>query len=286
MDVSCEREVMLRGSQALKVGLGIFNGPTERGNEKFLTRFINLTAVLLSYVLPHKIVYCASSSRDVHEKLGYCCKRSMVVPNGIDVSSLYPDRKMREKFRTVHSIGANQVVIGHVGRFHPTKDYRKLAETIAALSCKLNFKVILFGKDLDAKNETLKNLFHKFNVLDKIELLGSIDDVLTAYNGMDLFLLTSKVEALPTVITESMLCEVPCVSTDVGDVREIIGTHGWIAKNNSAIELANCLSEAIKERTKSAKEWETCKKECRQHIKDHYDIVKMARTYEQLWDKL
>jgi teichuronic acid biosynthesis glycosyltransferase TuaC len=45
------------------------------------------------------------------------------------------------------------------------------------------------------------------------------DAVPSILNAVDVLLLTSRAEASPTVVKEAMLCNLPVVSTDVGDVR-------------------------------------------------------------------
>jgi teichuronic acid biosynthesis glycosyltransferase TuaC len=45
------------------------------------------------------------------------------------------------------------------------------------------------------------------------------DEVPAILNAVDVLLLTSIAEASPTVVKEAMLCNLPVVSTDVGDVR-------------------------------------------------------------------
>lgn len=50
------------------------------------------------------------------------------------------------------------------------------------------------------------------------------------YNAADVMLQTSFCEASPTVVKEALACEVPVVSTDAGDTREVIEgvPHCWI----------------------------------------------------------
>jgi glycosyltransferase involved in cell wall biosynthesis len=75
------------------------------------------------------------------------------------------------------------------------------------------------------------------------------------YNAADVVLQTSYHEASPTVVKEALACEVPVVSTDVGDTREVIEgvPHCWISQEDPG-ELASGLMEAIGHRAKGGRE--------------------------------
>jgi teichuronic acid biosynthesis glycosyltransferase TuaC len=67
---------------------------------------------------------------------------------------------------------------------------------------------------LEPKNDKLINL---------VEFKGISPEYLNYYyNACDLFLMTSTSEGSPQAIKEAMACNCPIVSTDVGDVKEII----------------------------------------------------------------
>jgi glycosyltransferase involved in cell wall biosynthesis len=63
-------------------------------------------------------------------------------------------------------------------------------------------------------------------------------------NASDALLLTSQHEGSPTVIKESLACNLPIVSVDVGDVRERIdGIHGCYLANSQPEDLSSKLRE-------------------------------------------
>jgi hypothetical protein len=66
------------------------------------------------------------------------------------------------------------------------------------------------------------------------------------YSAADVLLLTSVTEGSPNVIKEAMACNCPIVSTDVGDVREIIGnTEGCYISSSNPADLAQETKKAL-----------------------------------------
>ena len=66
------------------------------------------------------------------------------------------------------------------------------------------------------------------------------------YNAADLLLLTSKHEGSPNIIKEAMACNCPVVSTDVGDVRWVIGnTKGCYITSSNPVGVAQKVMLAL-----------------------------------------
>ena len=47
---------------------------------------------------------------------------------------------------------------------------------------------------------------------------------------------------------ESMASGIPCISTDVGDCKNIIGDTGWLIKKENSKQLSKAIETAILER--------------------------------------
>jgi len=75
------------------------------------------------------------------------------------------------------------------------------------------------------------------------------------YNAANVMLQTSFIEASPTVVKEALACEVPVVSTDAGDTKEVIRgvPYCWVCPED-ARELANRILEANGNRAVGARE--------------------------------
>jgi len=116
----------------------------------------------------------------------------------------------------------------------------------------INKKHIIFvaSTSQSVKNFPLAKKAYKLLNNTKIELnlVSFVDkDEMPYYmNAADVLLLTSFWEGSPNVIKEAMACNLPIVSTDVGDVREIISdTIGCYITSYEPEDVANKLKRAI-----------------------------------------
>lgn len=71
-------------------------------------------------------------------------------------------------------------------------------------------------------------------------------ELVVYYNAVDLCIMTSRSEGSPNVIKECMACNLPIVSTDVGDVKEIISnTDGCYISSSNPEEFAEKIILAL-----------------------------------------
>ena len=57
------------------------------------------------------------------------------------------------------------------------------------------------------------------------------EDMPEYYNGIDIYVCTSRTEGTPNTVLEAMACGVPVISTDVGIVPEVFGEkQKWVKR--------------------------------------------------------
>jgi len=116
----------------------------------------------------------------------------------------------------------------------------------------INKRHILFAANKAKKVKNFELAEQAFQLLNNNNVeLHTLNDVANEqmpiyYNASDLILLTSFWEGSPNVIKEAIACNIPIVSTDVGDVREVIGkTEGCFICSNQAEDIAQKMQMAL-----------------------------------------
>ena len=126
------------------------------------------------------------------------------------------------------------------------------------LSLDHNKKYILFvssnfirkQKRLDIFLKTIKHLklnYPKYNFEPLLMINEERSKVPYYFNAADLHLLTSDFEGSPKSVKESIFCNTPVVSTNVGNVEDIFDSIPgcYISKSNSPSELSKLVIKAI-----------------------------------------
>lgn len=245
-------------------------------------RLIKLS-ILLSKFIPDKILYVSKRSALTHENIGYPRNKTVIVPNGVDVSVFHPiSQNNRIKIFQELNIPPGAPLVGVIARFDPQKDignFIKAASIINKKMPRVNF--LLCGRDMTNTNKELMDLIDYENLSDRFYLLGQRDDIPSILNLLDVACLSSLSEAFPNVLLEAMACGVPCVATDVGDSKYIVNRTGIIVLPQNPSQLANGLLAILNmgkvERKKMGKK-------ARQRIIDNFSIDEIALRRQLLYN--
>jgi teichuronic acid biosynthesis glycosyltransferase TuaC len=142
-------------------------------------------------------------------------KRINVIPCAVDIHAFYPST-MKQPYQ----VGTRKDILFSSSFSIPIKNY---SLAVSAL------------KRLKEQNASLIELKNK-----------SREEVCNLMNSSELLLLTSLSEGSPQVIKEAMACNCPIVSTDVGDIRQVLGnTEGCYLTGFNPADVADKIKMAL-----------------------------------------
>jgi len=231
----------LAGFSNLVWGVRATNPPL--GNLR--TKLVMKLCARLSYVLPKRIICVAESAKESHIKFGYSASKMVVIPNGLDFTEFEFDYSARLAIRAEHLL-EDSVVIGCVGRYHEDKGQDVLVRAAAlVLSRNPNVKFVLVGRGCDSSNHALVKEISDFGLSDQIVCLGERSDIIRCLSSFDVFCMPSRTEGFPNCLLEAMSLYLPCVATDVGDVRYLASDSMTLAQPGNPDSLANSINEML-----------------------------------------
>lgn len=236
----------------------------------------------LSHWLPSKIVCCAETAAQLHIAAGYAAEKIIVIPNGFDTDCFKPDEAARSRSRSDLGVSNETPLIGLCGRFHPQKDHRNFVRAAALLSRRMpDARFVLCGEGSDWHNLPLVEWIDDANLRERFFLLGRRGGMQKLYPAFDILSLSSSYgEAFPMVIGEAMACGVPCVVTDVGDSKLMVGDAGRAVPVENPQALAEAWEDVLKMPCAARMSLGVA---ARERITDNYSIDRIAARYESLY---
>lgn len=228
------------------------------------------------------IVYNSTVAARQHEAYGFAASRTIVIPNGIDCERYRPSSLAGAKLRSRFQIVGDMPIIGLVARFHPIKGHALLIQALAKLAASgRRAHLLLIGPGVDGRNEALRMVVDKVGMWPHVTLAGERRDVPELLPGLDIACLASYGEAWPNFLGEAMASGVPCVATDVGDAREIVGDCGRIVGPGDADALAQGLASLL---DAPIDERRALGRAARNRIQQYYGIDTVAQRYLALYE--
>lgn len=263
-----------------KIIWNIRHGNIFKSQSKNFTKVIVVLCGFFSYFIPVKIIYCSDFSMKNHLKIFYDKKKSKIIHNGIDPKKFYKSNNIRIKVRKKLKIHDSSFIIGMIANWRKQKNHSLLFQSLKQINAE--YKLILIGKGISLNNQNLIEELKKAGIYNKTKILDYFDDINEIYNLIDLTILTSFDESFPNVIAESMMSSTLCVSTNVGEVNEIINKYGWII--NSFDKDIFCIKlKKIFKNFKNKKKWEENEKKAFNHINKNFNINIMVQNYVKFW---
>ncbi|MCD6733538.1 MAG: glycosyltransferase [Burkholderiaceae bacterium] len=206
-------------------------------------RFVNR---ILIRRLTHRFV---AVSEDIRARLvryeGLDAGQIEVVYNGVaPVPAFEPEA--RAQLRARLGLGADDFVVGTVGRFDPIKNLPMLVsafEKVAKAQPRLRLLLVGDGPERTA----IARRIDEAGLGGRAILTGHRDDARQLAQCLDLFVLASFSEGTSMALLEAMAAAVPVAVTRVGGNPEIVvdGQTGWVVPSDDVEALAAVLHQAL-----------------------------------------
>ncbi len=210
----------------------------------------------------------ARSARELEQLTGLPRGSVRVIPNGVSDVPLEPLPRP-----------ADGLILGSIGRLESQKGYDVLVRALSSLP---EVTVVLVGDG--SERESLERLARELGVSERVVFAGWSDEARRHLTTFDLFVLPSRFEALPLVVIEAMLAELPVVASDVGSVSEVVedGVTGLLVTPNDSVALAGALGSLVADSQRRRE----LGKRGRARAVERFDADAMVRAYERLYDEL
>jgi N-acetyl-alpha-D-glucosaminyl L-malate synthase BshA len=175
----------------------------------------------------------------------------------------------------------DEKILIHVSNLRPVKRIEDVLEIFKDVEKHVKSKLIIIGEgpDMEKVNGFLEE---NPNLINKIRLLGKVNDLYRILQLSDVFLLPSEQESFGLAALEAMAAHTPVISSNAGGIPEvnIQGETGYLAEignvkamSNYAIKLLSN-DELLQEMKNNAK---------KQAIK--FDLKNILPLYEQMYDE-
>jgi glycosyltransferase involved in cell wall biosynthesis len=200
-----------------------------------------------------------------------------VIPNGIDTTNYtYARNNAAGKGRPWRLL--------YVGQLIAEKNVDVLVRALALIKQPAELALVYHVPTLES---TLQELAAGLGLSKKVDFLGSKSpkELAAIYQRADVFVLPSAGEALPSVVTEAMVCGTPVVATDVGGVREQLGGYGICVAPGRPDELAAAITNVLDHYEQFAARGETASAYAREQFSIESMVDRHLGLYANLFDQ-
>ncbi|MBQ6455372.1 MAG: glycosyltransferase [Eggerthellaceae bacterium] len=136
-----------------------------------------------------------------------------VLLNGINCKNFRFDEHKRKQIRTELGLSANELLIGHVGRFNEQKNHDFLLDIFAVVKAlRADAKLALVGRG--ELEEKARRKAKALGIADSVLFLGIREDIPQLLSAFDVFSFPSRYEGQPVALLEAQAAGLPCVIAD------------------------------------------------------------------------
>jgi glycosyltransferase involved in cell wall biosynthesis len=209
--------------------------------------------------------------------LTYGIPRELVtlIPNGVEVGAPVSGRRDSEVFTIIN-----------VANLKPLKDHGTLLHGVALFGERYTrpWRLLLVGADQTGRLAALSALADQLGIGNHVQFLGHVANVRAVLASADVFVLSSRTEALPVSALEAGAEGLPCVLTDVGGNADIVEdtVNGFLFPVGDAAQLAQRLLTLANDDVLRV----AMGRRCREKVAREFSFDVMVERYLGLFERL
>jgi glycosyltransferase involved in cell wall biosynthesis len=209
---------------------------------------------------------------------GFPAEKVYVIPNGVDVERFRPQGDA-QRLKQQLGIQATAPVLGIVAALRPEKNHElflRAAQQVLGGRPEARFVIVGDGPE----RGRLEQLAAELGISRSVHFLGTRPDVHQLLSILDVFVLTSHIEANPVSILEAMAAGKPVIATRVGSIPDSVGegTTGFLVAPGDAFQLANRMISLIDNPAVASRMGQAG----RDRVVQHWSLEAMVSGYEEL----
>jgi glycosyltransferase involved in cell wall biosynthesis len=203
-----------------------------------------------------------------------------IIPNGIDLSRFdIPEERAKQK-RVELGVSDETNILLYAGRLVKEKGADVLLQAVSLLEM-INWKLFIAGAGPELAN--LAAQCSRLGLDEKVQFLGSREDIPELMAACNLVGLPSRWEGLPLSLLEAMAAGKPVVACQVGGVPEVIqdGKEGYLVPPEKPEAMTLAIEKIFQDPGQAKLMGQAGKKRAR-----HYSAASVANQLFSLYEQL
>jgi len=231
-----------------------------------------------------QMIAVCHAGRDRLIQNGWSARHIQVVFNGVDLAA-WQGVRTRSTLRRELGLPDNRFVMLCASRFAEDKGHTYLIHSLQRLTrlTDMPFTMVLAGDG--ALLEPTKTLAEELGLTpEQVRFIGFRKDMKNLYQGADLYINSSRHEALSFLIVEAMASGLPAIITDMGGNSDILkgpDQGGLLVPYDDPDAMACAMKRMIEDRAFL----EACRANALANIEKRFEVHKMCNATFQVYEK-